>query len=174
MRVVDLTKQLLDFEGKPIPADVSWIQTEEGQPVALILDLQNREALAEALKVVKLKLAESEPTTVKWALGQYLQQFNYMGLSKEQQDKIYELGFRIFSGSAKLELDKNSVKTTEHDALKALCDSGARKVPNEPERDILRLPVLKHRLREIVNNAPVIPSANESGAPKVKPPKKDS
>ena len=168
MRVVDLTKQLLDFEGKPIPVDVSWIQTEEGQPVALILDLQNRAALAEALKVIKLKLAESEVATVKWALGQYLQQFSSMGLSKEQQDQIYQLGFRIFSGSVKLELDKGSTDTKEHDALKALCDSGARKVPNEPERDILRLPVMKHRLREIVINAPVIPTAEENAAPEPK------
>ncbi len=161
MRVLDLSQTLNDFDGTPIPIEAAWLKTKEDKPVGLLLEVVDRNLLKQAFAGIELKLSDPEPATVKWALLQYLQHFNYMGLSKDQQDKIYELGFRIATTKAALHLDEGVSVTTEYDAVKAMCDIGQRRVPGEPERDTLRLPVMRFRLRALVNNAPVIADAKE-------------
>lgn len=148
MKILDLTQQINDFEGKPIPVGGSTIETQDGSPVALILELQAAETLKQALGMVSLRLKDnSEPMTLKRALLRYCQTFNRMGLSEEDQTTLYEVGMLIGAAGGKLELTQ-----AQYDALKRMTDAGRLKLQGQPDEDVFA-PVIKFAVKKMVDNA---------------------
>jgi hypothetical protein len=151
MRVLDLTQVLVDFEGKPIPQGTSLIERENGEPVALVLEIQNGKVLADALGGIGLILRNnSEPTTLKRVLLRYFQDFNHMGMSEADQTTLFETGMTIGAATATVQLS-----VPQYDALKRMCDGGKRKAPNQPEEDIFS-PVIKYQIKKMVDAAALV------------------